>query len=103
MNFIMKTPVTVRCEKCGNIQEISPDNFDHESGSIGEGGMGDKIEHTFTATDTCDNCRNDFEVTISEYEYPIGAYDDGPEATRESGCSVTQLPDIETDYSDEME
>lgn len=103
MDFIMKTPVTIRCNKCGNTQEISPDSFDHDSGSIGERGMGDEIEHTFTATDTCDNCGNYFEVTISEYEYPVGAYDSGPDATRESGCTVTKLPDLESDYSDEMD
>lgn len=65
---------TVTCDKCKNNSEFySPTSEDFESGSIGEGSMGDWIQHTCHFYESCNKCGNEFngEIVIIEYPYLI--------------------------------
>lgn len=103
MRFIMTSPAEVCCSKCGRTQTVPIDSFDMDSSVIDERDMGTEIEDRFTATDKCNNCHMDFEVSISLYEYPENTYNDGPEVTGSIGCKVITVPHFTEDYSDDMD
>lgn len=103
MRFIMTSPAEVCCSKCGNKQTIPIDSFDMDSSAIDERDMGAEIEDRFTATDVCDSCGRDFEVSISLYEYPENTHNDGPDVTNSIGCEVLTIPNFTEDYSDDMD
>lgn len=65
-----KSQFMVTCDKCKNNSNFdSPTSEDFESGSIGEGSMGDRVQHTYHFNEYCNECGNEFngEIVITEY------------------------------------
>ena len=65
-----KSQFSVTCDKCKNNSEFdSPTSEDFESDLIGEGSMGDRIQHAYQFYESCNECGNEFngEIVITEY------------------------------------
>ena len=86
----------IRCGRCGKEIKIPQNWFDGDSYSIGEFGMGARIQHDFCCEVECDNCGNQMSIKIHGYEYPIGGYDGQDSET--VGCEVISEPAIDMDY-----
>ncbi|HFI0434779.1 TPA: PIN domain-containing protein [Streptococcus suis] len=69
-----KSQFIVTCDNCKNNSKFdSPTSEDFESGLIGEGGMGDWVQHTYHFNEYCNECGNVFngEIVITEYPYLV--------------------------------
>lgn len=86
----------VRCGRCGKEIKIPQNWFEGDSYSIGEFGMGERIQHDFYCEVECDNCGNQMSVMIHGYKYPIGGYE-GQDSEAED-CEVISEPAVEMDY-----
>ena len=54
--MILIGDLIIRCSSCGIKYTIDTDSLDKDAYSIGEFGMGDRIEHKFAGEVDCDNC-----------------------------------------------
>ncbi|MEG2217812.1 MAG: restriction endonuclease [Clostridia bacterium] len=93
--MILNDDPIVRCSRCGKDNKIPQNWFGGDSYSIGEFGMGARIQHDFYCEVECNNCGNQMSIMIHGYEYPIGGFD-GQDSEAE-GCEVISEPTIEMD------
>lgn len=62
--MILNDDPIVRCSRCGKDNKIPPNWFDGDSYSIGEFGMGARIQHDFYCEVECNNCGNQMSIMI---------------------------------------
>lgn len=64
----------IRCESCGELFEVDPDdfNFDWESSYADDRGMGYEIEYESYEICECPNCGRQIDLTLQIWEYPMG-------------------------------
>lgn len=86
----------VRCNECGKEIKIDKDIFDEDAFSVGEFGMGDRVEYDFRCEIDCPVCRNPLAVTIRGFEYPVGAFE--YQDSEAEGCEVLYEPPLEMEY-----
>ncbi|MGQ3481758.1 restriction endonuclease [Paenibacillus sp. TY11] len=65
--------VFINCSCCDNIIRIEKYDFECETESY-ERNMGLEIEYLFFTTIECTTCTNEINISISGWEYPIGAF-----------------------------
>lgn len=96
--MILIGELIIRCLSCGAQYKIDTDSLDEDIYSIGEFGMGVRIEHRFTGEITCDNCGRHMSFHLLGFEYPVGAkeYQD----SEADGCEIIEEPYMEMEYDD---
>ena len=96
--MILIGDLIIRCSSCGMEYTIDTDSLDKDAYSIGEFGMGDRIEHIFAGVVDCDNCGQCMSFRLFGYEYPVGAKEyQKSEAER---CEIIEEPYMEMEYDD---
>lgn len=68
--------IIVRCDTCGELFEIYPDNFnlDWENSSVDNRGMGVEVEYESYECEECPNCGRHIDLTLQVWEYPSGIF-----------------------------
>ena len=85
----------VRCDKCNLVSLIEADDLDYDTYTY-DRPMGEEIEYNFHGEICCDGCHSYIEVSITGYEYPIGAFNFSDSECR-GGCFIDE-PIVEMDY-----
>lgn len=88
----------IRCLTCGKEYMIETDSLDEDAYSVGEFGMGDRIEHKLAWEKECDNCGQNMSFRLFCYEYPVGAKEHQYYETE--GCKILEEPYVEIEYDD---
>jgi formylglycine-generating enzyme required for sulfatase activity len=70
---VPKGDVTFKCEKCSTSYALNCDELDWQQVNGSERNMGAELEHQAEYFNDCDNCGNEMLITLSCWEYPIGA------------------------------
>ena len=69
--MILVGDLIIRCSTFGAKYTIETDSLEKDAYSIGEFGMGDRIEHMFAGKIDCDNCGQWTLFRLLGYEYPV--------------------------------
>lgn len=69
----LKSNLLIRCNMCGNIDEINKNDIIIENVSAYERNMGAESQYEINEEICCSSCNNNIEFTIECWEYPIGA------------------------------
>ncbi|MDO5132113.1 MAG: restriction endonuclease [Eubacteriales bacterium] len=96
--MILVGDLIIRCSSCGAEYIINTDSLDEDTYSIGEFGMGDRVEHKFAGEVDCDNCGQRMSFRLLGFEYPVGVkeYQD----SEAEGCEIIEEPYMEMEYDD---
>ena len=86
----------IKCNSCGVRYTIDTNMLDEDSFSVGEFGMGDRVQHEFVGEIECDNCGEKLFFKLCGYEYPVGALEYQDVET--NGCDVIEEPFMEMEY-----
>lgn len=94
--------IIIKCEKCGEIIAVSPDDFDYEI-STEERGMGEEITYFYVHDFQCENCYHDIRIEVTAVEYPVGAFN--YQSSTIEGAEFIEEPNVDIiyyyDYLDE--
>ena len=94
--MILTGKLVIRCCSCGAKYEVDLDSLDEDSISVGEFGMGDRIQHEFCGDMECDSCGEPMVFRILGFEYPVGAKEYQDSETE--GCNIVEEPYVEMKY-----
>lgn len=71
---IVKGFMTITCEHCDHVNEISAEEADFENSYGGERQMGPENGYLWEHDFNCENCENEIKVKYEVWEYPVGAF-----------------------------
>lgn len=94
--MILTGKLVIRCCSCGAEYEIDLDSLDDEMCSVGEFGMGDRIQHEFCGEMECDACNESMSFKVRGFEYPAGAKE--YQESESEGCDIIKEPYTEVEY-----
>jgi len=89
----LKKGPTIICKNCNKEHVINVSDFEDISSHKEERSMGYEIEYYWKTEFDCDSCKNNIEIEIAGYEYPIGFMNF--ENIENKGCSVKITPILE--------
>ena len=83
--------IRVICNKCHKEHTRGDDEFQPQLEGTEERSMGTESFYSDTIVFECDNCKNELEIELNFWEYPIGAlnYSD----VKTTGCIIIEEPD----------
>jgi len=94
--MILVGNLIIRCEFCREEYRVDTASLEEDVFSIGEFGMGDRIQHEFFGEIECDNCGQIMGFKLLGFEYPVGAKE--YQTSEADGCKIIEEPFMEMEY-----
>jgi len=97
--MIIDKGAKIKCKKCNKLHDISPENFGEPETNSDERNMGYEIQYSWEYEFKCDKCKNDLNITIDGYEYPVGILN--YQEFNSGGCVIIEEPSLEVNNEEE--